>query len=152
MGTSSCHAHVTQLAANPATTIAFFPILVNTTIGLRSVEAESFYLLRSMGASRMKILWYVQLPNAMPNIFGGMKVAIVLASVGAIVGEFIGANEGLGYVLLTANGILDTEMLFAALVIISALAVLLYLLVFLLERICIRWHVSVRVGLASATM
>jgi NitT/TauT family transport system permease protein len=72
--------------------------------------------------------------------------------VGAIVGEFIGANEGLGYVLLFANGILDTRLLFAALTIISLLAIVLYLLISLLERVCIRWHVSMRTQSAAATM
>ena len=132
--------------------IAFFPILIDTVIGLRSVETESLFLLRSMGAGTAKTFWFVRLPNALPNIFGGMKVAITLAVVGAIVGEFIGANEGLGYVLLFANGILDTRLLFAALTIISLLATVLYLLISLLERVCIRWHVSMRTPHAAATM
>jgi NitT/TauT family transport system permease protein len=125
--------------------IAFFPILIDTVIGLRSVETESIFLLQSMGADRWKTFRYVRLPNALPNLFGGMKVAITLAVVGAIVGEFIGANEGLGYVLLFANGILDTQLLFAALVAISLLALVFYAVINLLERIFIRWHVSVRV-------
>ncbi len=132
--------------------IAFFPILIDTVIGLRSIDPESIFLFRSMGARRWEIFRHLQLPNALPNIFGGMKVAITLATVGAIVGEFIGANEGLGYVLLFANGILDTTLLFAALVAVSFLALLFYLLVSLLERLCIRWHVSVRSASALVSM
>jgi NitT/TauT family transport system permease protein len=124
--------------------IAFFPIMIGTIAGLKSIERESLYLLRSMGAGPLKTFWYAQLPNGLPHIFSGMKVAIVLASVGAIVGEFVGANDGLGYVLLTANGMLDTELLFSALVIISVLATVLYWAVHLAERVFIRWHVSVR--------
>jgi NitT/TauT family transport system permease protein len=132
--------------------IAFFPVLVDMVIGFRSVELESIFLLRSMGASRRKIFWYLQLPNALPNMFGAMKVAVTLATVGAIVAEFIGANEGLGYVLVFANGLQDTPLLFAALAIISVLAIGLYILVAALERVFIRWHVSVRSESALVTM
>jgi NitT/TauT family transport system permease protein len=124
--------------------IAFFPIMVDTVIGLRSVEPESRFLLRSMGARRWKTFIYLNLPNALPNIFAGMKVAITLATVGAIVGEFIGANEGLGYVLIFANGTFDTPLIFAALVLISLLAVILYMIVAVLENFAIWWHVSKR--------
>lgn len=72
--------------------IAFFPVMIDTVIGLRSVETESVYLMRSMGARRWKTFLYLNVPNALPNIFGGMKVGITLAVVGAIVGEFIGAR------------------------------------------------------------
>jgi NitT/TauT family transport system permease protein len=129
-----------------AVLIAFFPILIDTVIGLRSVEEQSIFLLQSMGAGRWKTFWYLRLPNALPNIFGGMKVGVILATVGAIVAEFIGANEGLGYLLIFANGILDTRLLFAALTLIAALAVLLYAATNALEKVCIRWHVSVRSG------
>lgn len=129
--------------------IAFFPILIDTVIGLRSVEAESVFLLQSMGAGRWQSFLRLRLPNAAPNIFAGMKVAITLATVGAIVAEFVGANEGLGYVLLFANGIIDTKLLFAALTMISLLALVLYLIVSVLEHIIIRWHVSTRSELAS---
>lgn len=124
--------------------IAFFPIMIDTVIGLRSVEQESVFLLRSMGARRWKTFVYLNVPNALPNIFGGMKVAITLATVGAIVGEFIGANDGLGYILIFANGTLDTTLIFAALVLISLLAVIFYALVSLLEDLFIWWHVSKR--------
>jgi NitT/TauT family transport system permease protein len=124
--------------------IAFFPIMIDTVVGLRSVEPESVFLLRSMGARRWKTFVYLNLPNALPNIFAGMKVAITLATVGAIVGEFIGANEGLGYILIFANGTIDTTLIFAALVLISVLAILCYWIVGLIEDFFIWWHVSKR--------
>jgi NitT/TauT family transport system permease protein len=135
-----------------AALIAFFPIMIGTIVGLKSIERDSLYLLRSMGAGSLQTFWHARLPNGLPQIFAGMKVAIVLASVGAIVGEFVGANEGLGYVLLTANGTVDTQLLFAALLIISVLSTALYWVVHLAESISIRWHVSVRDDVPAATM
>lgn len=124
--------------------LAFFPIMINAIVGLRSVQMESVYLLRSMGANRLDIFLKLQIPNALPAIFASLKVAITLATVGAIVGEFIGANTGLGYVLIAANGIMDTPLMFAALVWISVLALLLYGVVAMLEKVFIHWHVSMR--------
>jgi NitT/TauT family transport system permease protein len=132
--------------------IAFFPILVDTVVGFKSVDAEAMYLLRSMGAGEWKIFRYLRLPSALPNLFAGMKVAIILATVGAIVGEFVGANEGLGYALLVANGTMDTTLLFGALVLISALALVCYGIVCIVESACIRWHVSRRAEWTTLTM
>jgi NitT/TauT family transport system permease protein len=132
--------------------IAFFPILIDTVVGLRSVERDSIFLLQAMGANRWKIFRYLLLPSALPNIFAGMKVAITLATVGAIVGEFVGANEGLGYVILFANGTMDTSLLFSALVVLSVLAFVLYAVIGVLQNIFVRWHVSQRVGSSSVTM
>jgi NitT/TauT family transport system permease protein len=131
--------------------LSFFPIMISAMIGLRSVETDATFLLRTMGAGPCKTLFYLQLPTALPGIFGSLKVAITLATVGAIVGEFIGANQGLGYVLITANGVLDTILIFVALSWISVLALLLYGLVALLERPFVHWHVSHRTQMALAT-
>lgn len=124
--------------------LAFFPIMVGTMVGLRSVERNSIFLLRTMGAGRMGIFWHVQLPTALPHLFGSLKVAITLAAVGAIVGEFIGANHGLGYVLVLSNGILDTSLMFVSLVWISVLALAFYGVVVVAERLLLHWHVSQR--------
>jgi NitT/TauT family transport system permease protein len=132
--------------------IAFFPILIDTIVGLRSVERDSIFLLKAMGASRWKIARHLLFPNALPNVFAGMKVAITLATVGAIVGEFVGANEGLGYVILFANGTMDTLLLFSALVVLSVLAFVLYAIIGVLQNIFVSWHVSHRVGSNSVTM
>ena len=132
--------------------IAFFPILVDTLIGLKSVEQEPVFLLRSMGAGRLRTFWYLRLPTALPNVFAGLRVGMTLATVGAIIGEFVGANEGLGYLLLFANGIIDTPLLFAALVILSGLALVFYWAVVVVERLFIPWHVSVRGEIVAGTL
>ena len=124
--------------------LAFFPIMIDTIIGMRSVERDAVFLLRSMGASEARIFFNLRLPNALPHIFGSLKVAITLATVGAIVGEFIGADNGLGYVLIFANGSMDTTLMFAALVWISVLALGFYALVSLAEKFFLSWHVSQR--------
>lgn len=124
--------------------LSFFPIMISAMIGLRSAERDSLFLLRSMGATNLKTFLYLQLPTALPGIFSSFKVAITLATVGAIVGEFIGANQGLGYVLVTANGTMDTTLMFVALCWISVLALIFYGAIVLLETRLISWHVSIR--------
>jgi NitT/TauT family transport system permease protein len=125
--------------------LAFFPVVIDTMIGLKSVHPDSVRLLRSMGAGRAKRFAHLQLPNALPHIFGSMKVAITLATVGAIVGEFVGADSGLGYVLIVATGSLDTTLMFVALVWITVIALLFYGAIAVLEKKCLSWHVSLRV-------
>jgi len=124
--------------------LAIFPIVIDTVIGLRSVEMEKIYLSRSMGASRWQTLVKILLPNAMPNVFGGLKLAITFAVTGAIVGEFIGADRGLGRAIIVANGNLDTAALFAAVVILALMGIALFLIVEVAERLVVRWHVSQR--------
>lgn len=109
--------------------IAFFPIVIGAVIGLVTIEPELIAVARSMGASRWQLFWKIRLPYAMPSLFGGLKVAITLAVVGAIVAEFVGADKGLGYIIQVANGQLDTPLLLAAVVIISAIGIVLYLIV-----------------------
>jgi NitT/TauT family transport system permease protein len=127
-----------------AFTIAFFPIVIDTAIGLRAAPQEVIHLVRSMGANAFQVFWFVRFPNALPNIFGGLKVASTLAVVGAIVGEFVSAEKGLGYLVLVANGELNTSLVFASVVTLSILGVVFYFLLELLERFVIRWHVSAR--------
>jgi len=124
--------------------LAFFPIMIATIIGLRSLDANSVNLMRSMGASHWAIFRYMQMPTALPQVFGSLKVAMTLAVVGALVGEFVGGNEGLGYVLVVANGNLDSALLFVSLLWISVLALIFYGLVAYAERSCVSWHVSFR--------
>ena len=109
--------------------ISFFPIVIGAAIGLATIEQELLYVARSMGASNWQIFWKVRLPNALPSLFGGLKVAITLAVVGAIVAEFVGADEGLGYLIQVANGHIDTPLLLAAVVIISIIGIALYMIV-----------------------
>lgn len=124
--------------------IAFFPIVVDTTIGLRAVPIELSDLARSTGGSRTATFFKIRLPYALPNIFGGLKIGITFATIGAIVGEFVGTDQGLGYVIQIANGRLNTALVFAAVLCLSVMGVLLYYLVDFVERISIPWHVSQR--------
>lgn len=131
--------------------IAFFPIVIDTVVGLRSVEPEMLQLARSMGASQIRTFWKVRFPTALPSIFAGLKVGVTLAVVGAIVGEFIQADRGLGYTLLQANAVLNTKLSFAIVLLLSVVGVVLFLVVDWIERLTIPWHVSRRPELASAT-
>jgi NitT/TauT family transport system permease protein len=121
--------------------IAFFPIVINTVVGLASIEPEKIYLARSMGFGATATFFKIRLPNALPAIFGGLKISITLAVVGAVVGEFVGGDAGLGYLLLVANGSMDTALLFAGIVALTVLGVVLFLLVELAERLAIPRHI-----------
>jgi len=119
--------------------VAFFPIVVNMASGLVAVERELLDLGRSLEASRWQIFWKFRMPSALPDLFGGMKIAITLAVIGAIIGEFVGGDKGLGYLIIIANQELDTPLAFAALFIISLGGILLYVAIELLERLVIPW-------------
>lgn len=136
-----------------AVLMAFFPVVISGLAGLRSVDPEILQLTSTMGASRFRTFLKVRLPAALPELLSGLKVAATLAVTGAVVGEFVGANEGLGYVILQANGNLDTAMLFAALIIMSLLGVLLFAVIQIAERFLIPWHSSKRdVGAATVRL
>ncbi len=124
--------------------VAFFPILISTVVGLRSMEREMSELARSMQSSVWQTFWYFRLPLALPNIFAGLKVSVAFAVVGAVIAEWVGANEGLGYLLLTANANLDTPLLFAVLLMLLLLGMVLYYAVEFLEKSLIPWHASIR--------
>ncbi len=124
--------------------IAFFAIVISTVVGLGSVQAEKIYLARSMGLSPLATFLKIRLPQALPAIFGGLKVAITLAVVGAVVGEFVGADSGLGYLLQQATGSLDSPLLFAGFVALTVIGAGLFLLIELIEWLAIPWHTSQR--------
>jgi len=117
--------------------VAFFPIVVNLANGLVSVEKELLDLGRSLEASRWQVFWKFRMPAALPDLFSGMKIAITLAVIGAIIGEFVGGDRGLGYLIIIANQELDTPLAFASLVVISLGGIVLYALIEVLERIVI---------------
>ena len=117
-----------------AFSICVFPILLTTARGLREVEPELLDLVRSLKGSRWQLFTKVQLPGAMPYIFSGMKVAAILAVAGAIVGEFLGSDKGLGYLMLQVQVTLDTPAMFMAVIMITLIGMVLYGLVLLLER------------------
>jgi NitT/TauT family transport system permease protein len=109
--------------------IAFFPVVISTAVGLSSIEPEKIYLARSMGLGATATFFKIRLPNALPSIFAGLKISITLAVVGAVVGEFVGGEAGLGYMLMVANGSMDTPLLFAGLIALTVQGVVLYALV-----------------------
>ncbi|HJM48961.1 MAG TPA: ABC transporter permease [Alphaproteobacteria bacterium] len=115
--------------------ICFLPVLITTARGLREVEPDLIDLVRSLRGSRWQIFTKIQLPGSLPYVFSGMKVAVVLAVAGAIVGEFIASEEGLGYLMMQVQVTLDTAAMFMAVLMITLVGVVLYGLVLLLERL-----------------
>lgn len=124
--------------------LGFFPVVVATVQGFKSVEPDVIDLARSMGANPWKVFIKFRLPTALPSIFSGLKVSVTLAVVGAVVGEFVGSNSGIGYVLQKANGTFDLPLMFAGLVILSMVGVLLFLAIEVIERALMPWHQSQR--------
>jgi putative hydroxymethylpyrimidine transport system permease protein len=119
--------------------ICFFPIVVNGIDGLRSVDPELIRMMRTLDASRRAILRRVEFPAALPSIFSGLRIAATFAAIGAVFGEWSGSNQGLGYVMLAATPNLLTARIFAAIVLLTAIALLLFGIVSLLERIFVPW-------------
>ena len=126
--------------------VAFFPIVVNVASGFVSVQRELLDLGRSLEASRWQIFWKFRIPTALPDLFSGMKIAVTLAVTGAIIGEFVGGDKGLGYLIIIANQELDTPLAFAALLIISIAGILLYAGIELAERLLIPWEQIEQIG------
>lgn len=124
--------------------IAIFPIIVDTVMGLRSIDPAQLDLVRTYRASQLQTFFKIRFPNALPSIFAGMKVGITLALIGTIVGEFVGANRGLGFVILQAQGTYQTPLVFAAIAVLSVLGVLLFNAIDIAERLALPWHVSNR--------
>jgi NitT/TauT family transport system permease protein len=120
-----------------AFSICVFPILLTTARGLREIEPELLDLVRSLKGSRWQLFAKIQLPGALPYIFSGMKVGAILAVAGAIVGEFLGSDKGLGYLMLQVQVTLDTPAMFMAVILITLLGMLLYGLVLALERLLV---------------
>jgi ABC-type nitrate/sulfonate/bicarbonate transport system permease component len=124
--------------------VAFFPVVINATAGLTSVENDSLALMRSLSASRRDIFFKLRLPGAMPLIFAGLKNAAVISVIGAIVGEWVGATEGLGPVMMAANASYQTPLVFAAILYLAVVGVSFFLAVSLAERVVLRWHFVTR--------
>lgn len=124
--------------------IAVFAIVIDTVLGLKSVPVDILDLARAMRGGRVATLWRIRFPCALPSIFAGMKVAVSLALVGTIVGEFVSSQRGLGYVILSAQGTFDTARVFAAIIVLGIMGVVLFWLIAAAERLAIPWHVSQR--------
>jgi ABC-type nitrate/sulfonate/bicarbonate transport system permease component len=119
--------------------ICFFPITVNTLDGLRSVDPDLIKMMRALGAGRLQRLWRVEIPTALPYAFSGARVAITVSVIGAVFAEYVGSSEGLGHLINQAQAQLLTARSFAAVVVLSAIALGLFALVTLLERRVITW-------------
>jgi NitT/TauT family transport system permease protein len=124
--------------------LGFFPVVVAGVQGFKSVDQDMRDLARSMKASWLQTFQMVSLPHAMPAIFAGLKVSVTLAVVGAVVGEFVGANSGIGYVLQRSIGNFELPTMFAALVILALIGVILFWIVDMVERLLVPWHASQR--------
>ena len=122
--------------------IAVFPIIVNTVLGLRSVPSDILDLAKVLNGSPVKTFLKIRFPIALPHIFSGMKVAVSLALVGAIVGEFVSSQKGLGYVILSSQGTFDTARVFAALIILGVIGIVMFWALNAIERVSIPWHSS----------
>jgi ABC-type nitrate/sulfonate/bicarbonate transport system permease component len=123
--------------------LAFFPVTVDGILGLTSIEAALIELLRSVSASRWQILWKIQMPHALPHIFAGLRVGSTFAVIGAILAEWVGANAGLGYLIMSSGAELKMERMFAGIFAASVLGVGLFYAVDLLERWLLPWHRTV---------
>jgi NitT/TauT family transport system permease protein len=119
--------------------ICFFPIMVNVATGLATLEPGLADVLRALGASRFDVLRKVGIPHSLPYFFASLKVAITLAFVGSVLSETVAANEGIGYLMISAAAQVRMPLMFAGLVVVSAMAILMYALFALLERRMAGW-------------
>lgn len=119
--------------------VAFFPVVVDTAAGLQATPKELVELARSLRASRWQVFRMVRFPAALPFVITGAKVAVTLALIGVVIGEFVGAGEGLGFLLLSATSQINTALAFAALIVLSILGMAVYFLVVLMERALAAW-------------
>lgn len=124
--------------------IAIFSIVIDTILGLRSVDPDMLSLAKASRASQWHILFKIRLPNALPSMFAGMKVGIAFALVGAIVGEFVAGQVGLGAIILQAQGSFDSARAFAAITLLAVMGTILFYLVEMAERMLLPWHSSQR--------
>jgi NitT/TauT family transport system permease protein len=125
-----------------AALITFFPMLVNAVIGLRSVDPAAHDFLRALHAPWWQVLWRLRLPASLPYVFAALRISVPLSLLGAVVAEWVSGSSGIGQVILVANGDLDTAALFAAIVVLAAIAIMLTALLALLERRLLFWHES----------
>ena len=118
----------------------FFPMLVNTMVGVRAVNADLRDLMRSLRATPWQMFTKLEVPSALPVLLGGLKVSVTLSVIGAVVGEFVAADRGLGFLINVARGNFDTPMTFVALLTLVAIAMALYLVVVLIEVLVLKWR------------
>jgi NitT/TauT family transport system permease protein len=131
-----------QSKAVIALLVAFFPVVVSTATGMRAADPELLDLVKVLKGSRWQEFVKIRFPYSLPFIFSGLKVAITLAVIGAIIGEFVGGNEGLGYLIVIANAELKTAMSFSSFILLSVMGLVLFGLIVVLERLMVPWGVT----------
>lgn len=133
--------------------LSFFPIVVSSIVGFKSVDPDVMDFARTTGAAGWRLFFRIRLPQALPHIFTGLKVGAALSATAAVVAEFVASDKGLGYLLLQYNGQMETPMVFAIVVLLSLIGLAVYYAVELIERLTIPWHVSQQAPAGStATM
>jgi NitT/TauT family transport system permease protein len=132
-----------------AALVAFFPLMVNTIVGLRSADEDRVNLMRSLAATRGQIFWMLLLPNALPYIFAGLEIAMIFALIGAIVAEFVGAQSGLGMLIQSMNFTMDVAGQFSVLLILAMLGLLLNTLVAWVRRRVLFWDPSQKLDVVA---
>ena len=120
--------------------VAFFPMTINSALGFQSIDEDIHRMARAFMGSPSQIFWKIRMPNALPYIFSGMKISITLAIIGVIVAEFVASQEGIGYLIKLAGGLLDTPLMMAAITVLSISGLLLYGLIALAERQSVYWQ------------
>ncbi len=120
--------------------VVFFPILINTIVGIRSVDEGLRTLMRSLKAGKWQTFIRLEVPAALPVLLGGLKIGVTLSVIGAVVGEFVGADRGLGYLINLAKGLFNTPLMFAALMILTVISLVLYLAITGLEKWLLAWR------------
>jgi len=126
-----------------AVLIAFFPMTINSALGFQSIDEDIHRMARTFMGSQWQIFWKIRMPNALPYIFSGMKISITLAIIGVIVSEFVASQEGIGYLIKLAGGLLDTPLMMAAITVLSISGLALYGLIVLAEHRAVYWQSSV---------
>ena len=125
-----------------AVLIAFFPMTINSALGFQSIDEDIHRMARTFMGTRWQIFWKIRMPNALPYIFSGMKISITLAIIGVIVSEFVASQEGIGYLIKLAGGLLDTPLMMAAIAVLSISGLALYGLIALAEQRTVYWRTS----------
>ncbi|WP_335948180.1 ABC transporter permease [Salipiger bermudensis] len=129
-----------------AAVIAFFPVLVNTVLGLRSVQPGHADVFHSLKATLWQRIWLLQIPSALPAILAGMEMAIVLATIGAVVGEFLGGSSGLGYMAVATMNAFQTDRLFVIIILLTLIGFVLYAMMAGLKRALVSWSDNQKAG------
>ena len=122
-----------------AALISWFPMMVSTIVGIRNVSSELRELMRANRANPLQVFWHLELPSALPEIFGGLKIAATLAVIGAAVGELYGATEGLGFMVIAGRNISDPSQTFLGVILLTILSLSLYSIFSMLEHVLLRW-------------